>query len=121
MSLNWPLYVLFILGLLGGGYLGYLYEFDGPIICSFALAMGIFLSFGLFGGFAFANKEALFKYFIPSFKQVSEDINKRALEEMQRQAEYNAQREAFYKQLREAMEKQEKQQEENSKENNEEK
>ena len=99
--LQWPLYLLFVIGMLLGGYLGSLYAFDGLIISTFALAIGLLLSIGLCGGFTLANKEALVTYFLPSFKKLEEENNKRALEQIKQMAEYNAQREAFLKQMRE--------------------
>ena len=63
-ALNWPLFILFILGFGVGGYLGFLYNASANAIFTFGLVGAILLSFGLYGSFYFANKEAIYFHFV---------------------------------------------------------
>ena len=60
-ALNWPFYLLFILGFAGGAYLGYLYSFDSSSLFTFGLIGAIFVSFVIYGPSLMANKEAIYK------------------------------------------------------------
>ena len=75
-SLNWPLYLLFIMGMGVGGYLGYLYRYDADVIYVFGLMGGVLISFLLYGPIYIANKEAIYISFIEEYKKVDEDIKK---------------------------------------------
>lgn len=89
-SLNWPIFLLFILGFGLGGYVGYLYHFTFNTIFTFALAFSIFIPFALFGFKYFANKEAIYFAFIDQYREADEMVNKATsarLEEMKRKEE----------------------------------
>ena len=76
MSLNWPLFVLFILGFALGGYLGYIYKPQSAYIFTFGLVTAFILSFGVFGSFYIANKEAIYFSFINEIQQASFKVKK---------------------------------------------
>lgn len=67
-SLNWPLAVLFILGLGLGGYIGYIYSYTAGSIYTFGIVIAIFISFVIFGSKYFANKQAIAEYLLPEYK-----------------------------------------------------
>ena len=59
-ALNWPFYLLFILGFAGGAYLGYLYSFTSNSLFTFGLIGALFVSFVIYGPTLMANKEAIY-------------------------------------------------------------
>ena len=60
IKLNWPLFVLFILGFAGGVIVGYLVFKDYGSIFSISLAISIILSFGVYGPRLESNNEAIY-------------------------------------------------------------
>ena len=59
-ALNWPFYLLFLIGYGLGFYLGYLYYVDYVSLFTFSLICGLGISFILYGPNLFANKEAIY-------------------------------------------------------------
>ena len=64
--LNWPLYVLLILGFSSGAVLGYFWKQDLLTVITVALSMGALLS-SFFLPFYFPNNEALYEKYDPDF------------------------------------------------------
>ncbi len=60
-ALNWPLYLLLILGFALGSYLGTLYQFSAPSLFTLGAIVALFVAFVGFGPTYLANKEALAK------------------------------------------------------------
>ena len=75
-SLNYPLYILYILSFALGGYVGYLIHRDFNYILTFALAFSLFISLAIFGFKYFANKEALYYGFVEEYAEVDDMIKK---------------------------------------------
>ena len=63
IKLNWPLFLLFIIGFGGGSVLGYFYLGTYNGVYTLGIALAILLSFGLYGPFYLANIEALYEAF----------------------------------------------------------
>ena len=82
--LNWPLFVLYIGGFALGGYLGSLYHFDLNTIFTFGVALGLFVSFALFGFKYFANKEAIYKSLLNEYQETDEYIKRSNQEKMEK-------------------------------------
>ena len=72
IKLNWPLFVLYIIGFIGGAVIAYYLYFGYGGVFSMALALGIFMSFGLYGPFLLANNEAIYKAFEPCYLEENE-------------------------------------------------
>ena len=83
--LNWPMYLILVLAMGVGGFVGYLITFDSTVIYTFMLVFGIFVTFAIFGFAYFANKEAL--YF--AFKDELEASVKSSHDEMLARFENN--------------------------------
>lgn len=96
LKLNFPLYILFIGGMALGGYLGSLYKVDTAIIFTFALMMGLFLSFGIYGSIYFANKEALYTFFIKEYQQSDSNIKNSISQMLQNQIKELQEQKAYY-------------------------
>jgi len=74
LSLNWPFYLLFLIGFGVGGFLGFLYQKDPNTIYGFGFAIAFFLSFSVYGLFYFANKEAIYQVYIPEIINTSDSV-----------------------------------------------
>ena len=84
LRLNWPMYLLMGVGYAVGGLLGYYFFKDAFIMFSFGFSFSLVLSFSVFGAKYFANKEALYLYYLEKInaedKALKEEINKRTQE-----------------------------------------
>lgn len=76
-SLNWPLYVLFILGFGAGALLGYITLGTYTAVFILGLSIAIFVSFGLYGPFLLANNETLYLYFKLKYDLETDMIRKK--------------------------------------------
>lgn len=74
LYLNWPMYLLLALGFAGGGLIGYFYFKDGDMMYTFGISIALFISFGVFGAKYFANKEALYKKYLPQIVEEDKKI-----------------------------------------------
>ena len=63
ISLNWPFYLLFILGVVLGFYLGSIYSMDYSTLFTFSIIGGLLVSFIIYGPMLYANKEAIYDTF----------------------------------------------------------
>ena len=73
-ALNYPMYILLLLGFGGGITLGYIYMKNADMMYSFGLALALFLSFSIYGAKYFANKEAIYKKYLPKILEVDKEI-----------------------------------------------
>ena len=73
LSLNWPLYVLLIIGFGGGATLGYFWQHDFIVMLTTGLSLGALLS-SFFLPFYFPNQEALFDKYEFEFKSSANNI-----------------------------------------------
>ena len=90
LSLNWPLYLLLVIGFGGGSFLGYFFYKD-------ILKM---LSFGLLGGaitgtfflpFYFSNQQALYDMYVPVFTEVTKQVTTSIIGNLQSDIEFSEQ------------------------------
>lgn len=86
-SLNWPLYLLYIVGFVGGMLIAIFLNMETSVMISFAISLGLFLSFGLFGAFYFANKEALHEHYEKELKQADRLVKIKILESLQERSD----------------------------------
>ena len=73
LSLNWPLYVLLILGFAGGAVLGFFWQHDFIVMITCGMICGALLS-SFFLPFYFPNQEALFDKYEMEFKNGANSI-----------------------------------------------
>ena len=82
-ALNYPFYILFIIGMIGGGLFGYFLLGTSNAIYTFSLIIALFISFNGYGFKYLANKEAIYFYMLDDYRTCDrENIN-----EIQRQIE----------------------------------
>ena len=93
-SLNWPMILLFLLGLSIGGYIGYLYSYSYNAIFTFGFSIAVFVSFAIYGAKYYANKQAIAEYLLPEYKVEEfnfnsqfKDVLKDLINKMQNNAE----------------------------------
>lgn len=84
--LNWPLYLLLVLGFSGGAVLGFFWKGEINIVISCALILGMILV-SFFLPFYFANNEALFEKYEPQFKLGVTNIANMMVERLQQNIE----------------------------------
>ena len=70
LSLNWPLYLLILTGMVGGAFIGYYWQHDLLIMLALSNVGGALLM-TFFLPFFFSNQEAYYDMFIPEFTAAS--------------------------------------------------
>lgn len=82
LSLNWPLYLLVILGFAGGAIGGYFWQKD--IMTMFACSLiGAALLLAFFLPFYFGNQQAFYDYYVDEFKQSTENVSQMLLKNIE--------------------------------------
>lgn len=77
LCLNWPFYLLFIIGFGLGSYLGYLYSFDATSLLTFGVIVALALSFILYGPTLLANKETIYNSLKEEYVRENEQLRER--------------------------------------------
>lgn len=102
MSLNWPLFVLLVVGLIGGGIGGYFVSDSIFSILSFALLGAAVLS-TFFLPFYFSNQEALFEIQSPSLISGTKEVMEMLLKRMQEDIRFSQeQKDRFEQEMRDS-------------------
>ena len=69
IKLNWPLFLLFLLGFAGGVSIGYFWLETYNGVFTIGIVLAIVASFGLYGPFFLANNETIYKMFEDRYKE----------------------------------------------------
>ena len=82
VSLNWPLYLLLIVGFAGGAVGGYFWQHD--ILTMFACSLvGAALAVSFFLPFYFGNQQAFYDYYVDEFRQSTENVSNMFLKNLE--------------------------------------
>lgn len=108
LSLNWPLYVLLLLGLVGGGLFAYFIKEDFIAMITYPILFGSALSI-FFLPFYFSNQEALFEKHQTEYFTSSKAVADMFMNNIQQRMEMTQEeKENFEKNIKESLEEQEK-------------
>ena len=86
LSLNWPLFLLLIIGFAGGAVLGFYWQHDFITMLTCGMVLGAFLS-SFFLPFYFPNQEALFDKYEVDFKNGANNIAQMLVKNIQNDIE----------------------------------
>lgn len=90
MSLNWPLYLLLLLGFGGGAFLGYYFYQDLMKIFAFGMVGGATLG-TFFLPFYFSNMQAFYDMYAPLYKDVTKAVTSSLIGNLQSDIEFSEQ------------------------------
>lgn len=73
-SLNYPLFVLLLIGYGVGSYVGYIYNRTAGAMNTFGVIIALFLAFGIFGPKYLANKESIYDAVKDGYKEIEDEM-----------------------------------------------